>query len=200
MNLMKCFWGLLLLGSLPFLSISQTQYPNLVQNTYLQDNIPPVVLQYVNKYLPVASKVAEEKQVPVDFLLAVAGLETGWGQSELCVNANNHFGIKNFYNDGPSYCMMHADYVQGRGMVTSRTCFKRYTSPRQSFLDYIDHLESKGCYLDIEKISKADFSDWVRVVAACGYATDPNYAQKIKNIREKYYFTQIIPRYYLAGR
>jgi flagellum-specific peptidoglycan hydrolase FlgJ len=166
----------------------------------LQDNIPPVVLQYVNQYLPVASKVAEEKQVPVDFLLAVAGLETGWGQSELCMNANNHFGIKNFYHDGPSYCMMHADYVRGRGMVTTKTCFKRYTSPKQSFLDYIDHLESKGCYLDIESTSKADFFDWVRVVAACGYATDPQYAQKIKDIREKYYFTRIIPRNYLVVR
>ncbi|MCB0640875.1 MAG: glucosaminidase domain-containing protein [Phaeodactylibacter sp.] len=179
------------------LTFSQISYQNLnTSNQYLLQNLPASVLQYVDKYLPVASEVAHEYNVPVDFLLSVAGLETGWGQSELSQMANNHFGIKNFYNEGPSYCMMHMDYNEYGQEVVEQTCFKKYASPKQSFVDYLEHLESRGCYLDIKDIPKATFADWIRVVAECGYATDPSYAQKVANIRVKYYFDRIIPSMY----
>jgi flagellum-specific peptidoglycan hydrolase FlgJ len=176
---------------------AQSSYQNInTSNGYLLQNLPPVVLQYVDRYLPDAAQVADEYNVPVDFLLSVAGLETGWGKSELCQMANNHFGIKNFYNEGPSYCMMHMDYNEYGQEVVEHTCFKKYVSSKQSFIDYLEHLESRGCYLDIKDIPSATFADWIRVVAECGYATDPSYAQKVANIRVKYYFDQIIPNAY----
>lgn len=183
--------------SLSFGIVGQTSYQNLnTSNPYLIQNLPASMLQYVNKYLPVAAQVAAEYQVPVDFLLCVSGLETGWGSSELSQMANNHFGIKNPYNEGPSYCMMHMDYDEQGQEVTAHTCFKKYDNPKQSFIDYLEHLETRGCYLDIKDIPDATFADWVKVVADCGYATDPSYAKKIDQIRKKYYFDYIIPGHF----
>lgn len=195
--IVKPLLTLSLVGLFAALTFGQTSYPNLnTSNPYLLQNLPASVLAYVDKHLPVASEVANEYNVPVDFLLSVAGLETGWGKSELSQMANNHFGIKNFYNEGPSYCMMHMDYNEFGQEVVEHTCFKKYASSKQSFIDYLEHLESRGCYLDIKDIPGATFADWIRVVADCGYATDPSYAQKVANIRVKYYFESIIPSIY----
>ena len=167
-------------------------YPRLPNNPYLLQNVPENVLTYVNEHLPAAAQVAKDYNIPVDFLLCVAGLETGGRKRELSQMANNHFGIKNPYNEGPSYCLMHADYVPGEGMVSTYTCFKSYPNSYGSFVDYLEHLASRGCYLAIQDIPGASFIDWVSVVDQCGYATDPDYGRKLVSIKNRYYFDQLI--------
>ena len=175
------------------LGIAQTQYPNLASNPYLEDYVPKNVLQFVNDKLPHARIVAERYEVPVDFLLCVAGLETGWGSSELSQQANNFFGIKNPYNEGPSYCLWHEDYVPGVGMVGDTTCFKSYNDITNSFADYVEHLMTRGCYLSRLDDNPSSFDHWASLVFECGYATDPDYKYKLETIRTKYYFKKIIP-------
>ncbi len=171
---------------------AQTAYPNLNYDAAIWKEVPEVVLKYLNEHLPAASAAARQAGFPVDLLLCVAALESGWGRSELTLMANNHFGIKNPYEEGPSYCMMHMDYVPGEGRVMAYTCFKRYDSSYESFRDYLEHLQIRGCYLDITAYAAPTFDDWVDVIDACGYATDPQYADKLRRIRVQYHFDFLI--------
>ena len=47
------------------------------------NGIPTNVLEYVRQHLPAAKKIAKEYGIPVPVILAMGGLETGWGRSEL---------------------------------------------------------------------------------------------------------------------
>lgn len=168
------------------------QYPNLNVEPYLMQSVPKNVLLFLNDNVRYAKAISSKYNVPIDFLLCVAGLETGWGSSELSVEANNFFGIKNLLNDGPSYCVWHSDYVEGKGMVEAYDCFKKYSSPLMSFLDYMEHLYSKACYVEMQQIYAPSFDDWTAIVSKCGYATDPAYGNKLKEIKRKYYFSILL--------
>lgn len=173
---------------------AQAEYPNLNFHKYVWQNVPPEVLDYLNNTVPVAAEVARERQIPVDFLICVAGLETGWGLSELATQANNHFGLKNHeHNPGPSYCVWHSDFIPGQGMVSRYECFKKYDDLRTCFSEFADHLENYSCYLEVKDLSNSTFRDWAQVLQTCGYATDPDYAGKLDRIREKYYLAMLIP-------
>lgn len=174
-------------------SLAQNPYPNLEANEYLLKVVPKEVLVYLNDNYLAAAQVARTYDIPVDFLLCVAGLETGWGKSELARNAFNHFGIKNPRQEGPSYWIMHVDFVPGVGNVEEFECFRRYGSPLESFMDYADHLLQRVCYLEIRDRGYAGFNDWAQVVAFCGYATDPDYGQKLRGIRSKYFVDFLMP-------
>ena len=92
--------------------------------------------------------------------------------------------------------MLHIDFVPGVGNVQQYDCFKQYSSSLESFMDYAAHLQRRSCYLDVRDLDNAGFSEWAQVVAACGYATDPNYAQKLKDIRNRYFVDYLVPSTY----
>jgi flagellum-specific peptidoglycan hydrolase FlgJ len=185
---------------LPFIGLIQfcfalnvsAQYSNLNYQSYLENSVPKNVLTFLNENVRYAKAVSAKYNIPEDFLLCVAGLETGWGSSELSVQANNFFGIKNLRSEGPSYCVWHSDYVEGKGLVEAYDCFKKYSSPLMSFLDYMEHIYSKACYLEMLNVNEPSFDDWVSLVSRCGYATDPNYGNKLKEIKQKYYFSVLL--------
>ncbi|MBK6903108.1 MAG: glucosaminidase domain-containing protein [Saprospirales bacterium] len=175
---------------------TQSSFPNLEANSYLEKVVPEIVLTYLNENLPLATQVSKIYGIPADFLLCVSGLETGWGKSELSRMAHNHFGIKNHYQEGPSYCVMHVDFVPGVGNVEEIDCFKQYASPLESFMDYAAHLQRRSCYLEIQDRAFAGFQDWAQVISGCGYATDPDYGQKLREIRNKYFISYLVPSAY----
>lgn len=176
--------------------MSAQNYLHLGGSLEIWKQVPTPVLDYLESHLATVSEVAKQTGVPIDFLLCVSGLETGWGRSELARQANNHFGIKNPYEQGPSYCCMHSDYFPEIGLVEEYTCFKRYDFPWESYFDYVNHLQSRGCYLRIEDVEQPTFEDWAQVMMECGYATDPDYDKKLSRIRDKYFFDQLIPKEY----
>ena len=77
-------------------------------------------------------------------------------------------------------------------MVEAYDCFKKYSSPLMSFLDYMEHLYSKACYVEMQQIYAPSFDDWTAIVSKCGYATDPAYGNKLKEIKRKYYFSILL--------
>lgn len=190
-NFKRLILGFCFLG---FTTLLSAQYPNLNYQAYLAKSVPQNVLSFLNDNVRYARAVSSKYNIPEDFLLCVAGLETGWGSSELSVQANNYFGIKNLLNEGPSYCVWHSDYVEGQGLVEAYDCFKRYSSPLLSFMDYMDHVYSKACYAEMAEKTNPSFDDWIRIVEECKYATDPEYGKKLKQIKQKYYFSVLIPK------
>jgi len=96
--------------------------------------------------------------------------------------ANNHFGIKcNNGWQGPTFT--HTD-------DRPNECFKKYTCAAESFRDHSLHLKKNPRYSPLFALSTTDYASWAVCLKKCGYATNPQYAQKLIKIIEEYKLQQ----------
>ena len=131
--------------------------------------------------------------VPASVAIAQSIIESGWGQSSLTLVDNNYFGIKCPAYGSPyvSGCTDYSttEYYDGQ-YVTIQAGFRRYNSPLDSFLDH-------GFFLSLgdpnntanryyPAFHTGSSQDFIRAVAAAGYATDPTYANKIISVMDRY--------------
>ena len=137
---------------------------------------------------PHAEQAAREIGVDPDALLAQAALETGWGRSVPC-NANgecsfNLFGIKAGSQwSGATVNVPTLEFESGIP-VRKVERFRAYGSPADSFRDYAALIRDSSRYA-----SARGAGDNVEAFASAlqqgGYATDPNYAQKITAVADE---------------
>lgn len=111
-----------------------------------------------------------------------AALESGWGSSTLAIRYNNLFGIKGTYAGNSA--MMDTWEVYGGKRYDIKDSFRVYPDWSTSILDY-------GVFLTVNKryaraIGLSNYKDQIRVIHGAGYATDPQYANKVISIIEKY--------------
>ena len=123
--------------------------------------------------------------IPASIKMAQALLESQSGQSELAVNANNHFGIKckNDWN-GNIYYYEDDDKNEEGDIVPS--CFRSYATPSESYIDHSEFLLSRPRYKELFSLSKSDYMGWAQGLKRCGYATDPNYTDRLIKIVQKF--------------
>lgn len=133
--------------------------------------------RYIAQWRDVAIEHENEYGIPAAITLAQGLLESGAGQSELAQVANNHFGIK-CTRDWMGATYSHDDDNKG-------DCFRRYSDPTMSWIDHAKFLQ-RDRYLPCFEIPVTDYAGWARQLRACGYATDPAYAQKLITIIEEY--------------
>ena len=114
--------------------------------------------------------------IPASITLAQGLLESGAGRSTLAVKGNNHFGIKCHEWNGPT--MIKSD-------DRPDDCFRVYANPKQSYEDHSAFLK-RPRYKSLFQLSRTDYRGWARGLKACGYATNPVYAQSLINIIETY--------------
>ena len=137
-----------------------------------------MVLDYIAKYKEIAKNSMQQFGVPASITLSQALLESGSGMGSLCLQANNHFGIKCRKDwTGPSV-KYDDDALQ--------ECFRKYDDPKDSFKDHSQFLLSKPWYAKLFKLDIKDYKAWAKGLKAAGYATDPLYPQKLINLIEKY--------------
>ena len=134
---------------------------------------------------PFAEKAAAELNVNSDVLLAQAALETGWGKHVIHdPQGNNTFNIFNIKKsnswDGKSVAVQSLEYKQGIAQK-EQSEFRQYDNYLQSFSDYVDVMKTNPRYQKALGAgnSSANYAD---ALQAAGYATDPEYAAKIKNL------------------
>ncbi len=117
-------------------------------------------------------------KVPACITLAQGMLESGNGNSDLCKNANNHFGIKCHKEwSGESYIMDDDE---------KNECFRKYNSAIESYSDHSLFLYSRSRYASLFDLSITDYKGWCYGLKAAGYATDPKYPERLIAIIEKY--------------
>nr|WP_232916675.1 flagellar assembly peptidoglycan hydrolase FlgJ [Pseudomonas corrugata] len=141
--------------------------------------------EFVNAMLPMAKEAADRIGVDPRYLVAQAALETGWGKSVMRQpdgsSSHNLFGIKASKNwTGDSARAITSEFRNGE-MVKETAEFRSYASYRDSFHDLVNLLQSNSRYQDVLK-SADNPEQFVRELQKAGYATDPNYANKISNI------------------
>ena len=124
--------------------------------------------EFIRKYKHIAIREMERTGIPASITLAQGILESGCGESELAVNANNHFGIKCHETwNGDTYNMDDD---------TRDECFRKYKNIEQSWIDHSDFLTSRPRYAGLFSIPTTDYKAWAKGLKAAGYATNPQYA------------------------
>lgn len=137
----------------------------------------PTYLAYIEEWKAIAIQEQEDYGIPASITMAQGLLESSAGQSELAINAKNHFGIKctNEWFGGVYY---HDDDSQGE-------CFRQYNNAAESFKDHSIFLK-RPRYSTCFEIAIEDYEGWARRLKECGYATDPSYAPKLIKLIEDY--------------
>ena len=137
----------------------------------------PQYISYIAKYREMAIEQQIKHRIPAAITMAQGLLESSAGQSELAVKANNHFGIK-CAGDWVGRTYTHDD-------ETKNECFRQYASAADSYEDHSLFLQRKR-YESLFALPLADYKGWAHGLKACGYATDPKYADKLIHIIELY--------------
>ena len=132
---------------------------------------------YINKYCGIAVQEMQKYHIPASITLAQGIFESGAGNSELCLKGNNHFGIKCHGWTGRT--VYHDD-------DESQECFRAYNSALESYEDHSKFLVSSQRYRSLFQLSVNDNVGWARGLKACGYATNPQYADKLIQLIELY--------------
>lgn len=137
----------------------------------------PAYIAYIEQWKATALAQQAQFGIPASITLAQGLLESGAGQSDLATQANNHFGIK-----------CHSDWQGGtfrKDDDKRDECFRSYTKADDSFRDHSLFLKKKR-YEVLFTYPVTDYRAWANGLKACGYATDPNYPQKLIRIIETY--------------
>ncbi|HOY65387.1 MAG TPA: glucosaminidase domain-containing protein [Candidatus Ozemobacteraceae bacterium] len=127
---------------------------------------------------PVAAASFRATGVPASVTLAQAALETGWGAATIG-NAKNLFGIK---GTGPagSITVSTQEYVNGR-YITVNDSFRKYNTWQESFDDHAKLITQASRYANCMN-NKNNPDQFARELQKAGYATDPEYANKLISI------------------
>jgi peptidoglycan hydrolase FlgJ len=140
---------------------------------------------FVAMVAPYAQAAADVLGVDAKVLIAQSALETGWGRYVIEDAAgNNAFNLFNIKADkqwqGGSVRIPTVEYKNGLAQ-RQNAVFRSYSNVGESFADYVNLLQSAQRYqpaLD----SVADSENFIRQLQHAGYATDPNYADKVLTI------------------
>ncbi len=120
----------------------------------------------------------ERYGIPASITLAQGILESDSGNSTLAKSSNNHFGIKCKKN-WTGARVYHDDDAKGE-------CFRKYGSVEESYQDHADFLDQQPRYDSLFAYASNDYRSWARGLKAAGYATAPDYAQRLTRIIEEY--------------
>jgi len=137
-----------------------------------------VITDYVLQYKDIAMGNMQKYGIPASIILAQGILESGAGKGDLAMEANNHFGIK-CHKDWLGESVRHDD-------DSSQECFRKYTEASESYKDHALFLVGKNRYATLFTYEKDDYKAWAKGLRAAGYATDPNYPDKLISYIERY--------------
>ncbi len=133
--------------------------------------------QYIQNYKEIAVRKMHEYKIPASITLAQGLLESGSGNSELALKANNHFGIKCHKEwTGMTYTMDDDE---------KNECFRKYASAEESYSDHSYFLTSRPRYAGLFQLDLKDYKGWAYGLKSAGYATNPRYAEMLIKIIEE---------------
>ncbi len=150
---------------------------------------------FVQQHMDSARDAEEASGIPASFMVSQAALETGWGRKEIKHSdgspSYNLFGIKAGGSwNGPVAEVATTEYISGKATRVMAK-FRAYGSYAESFADYAKLMVNSPRYSDVvrtaEKARATDDSKdlgkmFAQNMQRAGYATDPNYADKLSRV------------------
>ncbi|MGQ7848503.1 flagellar assembly peptidoglycan hydrolase FlgJ [Granulosicoccus sp. 3-233] len=136
--------------------------------------------EFLQSLAPHAQRSARRLGTSPSAILAIAALETGWGQSMLKdasgQSSNNYFGIKAGADDQNFTSNTTTEYFNGKSQnVEAR--FKSYNTTADSVEGFADFLLENPRYSTALQHA-GNPERFLRELHDAGYATDPRYADK----------------------
>ena len=140
---------------------------------------------FMNRMLPHAMQASQSTGVPPQLMLGQAALESGWGKREIRMadgsNSFNLFGIKaNASWNGKVAEVMTTEYKNGVAYKQVEK-FRAYSSYAEAFQDYSNLISQNPRYAGVLQ-QGMDSSGLAQAIQKAGYATDPDYADKLTRV------------------
>ncbi|MCM0598261.1 glycoside hydrolase family 73 protein [Periweissella fabalis] len=148
-------------------------------------------VKWLNSLAPYAQQLQRQYGVLASITLAQAAHESNWNNSQLSQKYYNFYGIKAAPGQ-KSILLPTSEFVKGQ-WVTVRAPFKVYDNVQGSMLDHAQLLvrgtsENHQRYNQV--IHATNYVAAANALYQAGYATDPEYAQKLIKIIEMYHLNR----------
>ena len=158
-----------------------------VSNSRSQSATPA---EFVRSILEPAKSAAQLLGTSAEVIIAFAALETGWGKHIIerpdGTSSNNLFGIKSHSQEDKISGAVTAkttEYINNTPIKLNQS-FRSYASRSDSVADFADFLQTNPRYRTA-LASSQDGYKFVELVHKAGYATDPDYAAKVRSLVTK---------------
>lgn len=161
--------------------------PNAPDRTTGGAPLPQNSGQFVSRLSIPAQLASQQSGISHHLIMAQAALESGWGQREIPTTDGkqsfNLFGIKAGGNwNGATTNITTTEYTNGVAKKVQAS-FRVYNSYVEAISDYVRLLTQNPRY---SKVAAAETPEKAaHALQAAGYATDPNYADKLVNVIQK---------------
>ncbi len=148
-------------------------------------SLPETARAFISRMWPHAQEASRTTGIAPHFILGQAALESGWGRGEIRMGdgspSHNLFGIKAGRGwQGATADVVTTEYVNGAPVKTVER-FRAYGSYAEAFKDYAQLLAANPRYAAVLN-ERADPAAFARGLQQAGYATDPNYAEKLTRV------------------
>ena len=141
--------------------------------------------KFLSMFGPIAREENRISGIPASVTLAQAALETGWGKSTIGA-AKNLFGIK---GTGPAGTTSHQTQEwQNGGFITIQAGFRKYNTWLESIQDHTAFLQKTRYQNAFKYTDNPD--QFAREIHKAGYATDPEYSNKLIRLMNQYNMRQ----------
>lgn len=137
---------------------------------------------YIDQYKELAILKMHEYKIPASITLAQGIFESACGTSRLAKDGNNHFGIK-CHKEWEGDTLLVDDDALGE-------CFRKYERAEESFTDHSLFLTTRPRYSELFTLDVMDYKAWAKGLKACGYATNPKYADRLISLIDRYKLAQ----------
>ena len=139
---------------------------------------------FVRTIWPHAVRAGEQLGVDPEVLVAQSVLETGWGeQVRRSADGNNSFSLFGIKADhrwqGDRVSVSTLEFRDG-AVQREKAQFRAYDCVAEAFEDYVDFIQSSPRY---QSALQNAGNNYVEYLQQAGYATDPDYADKIERIQ-----------------
>ena len=132
---------------------------------------------FIAAIAPAAVASAAKTLVPASFTIAEAALESGWGTSQLAIQARNLFGVKADPSwRGPTFSLQTREFLHGQWVMVPAK-WRAYADWQGCMDDHAAFLHGNPRYASC--FDHTNGEGFAQAVADAHYATDPAYADKL---------------------
>ena len=140
--------------------------------------------EFIDKIAPIVVVENEKRGNPLfsSVIIAQAILETGYGTSTLMLRANAVFGLKAFDDYKGKVYSARTREVYNNNSILIEAKFRAYDSLAESVSDYFNLICKTSRYR--KALTAETPEQCIQAIIDGGYATDPNYVNKIMKLIE----------------
>ena len=157
---------------------------------------------FIRDSWPHAKRAGQALGIDPKVIVAQSALETGWGKkvhvNQQGENSYSLFGIKAGADWTGKKVQFNTLEFRSGVMNRERASFRAYDSLSESYQDYVNFLQKNPRYQKVVDASSA--KDYAVQLQKAGYATDPQYSEKIERIRQGELLNKVVSELKLSSK